>query len=415
VTAPCTGLWSHRDFLRLWAAQTVSGFGARIAREGLPWAAIITLKAGPEAMGIFAALALGPQAAVGLFAGDLVDRLPKKPLMITADLARAVILILVPVMALAGRLTLMELYVAGALMGVFNVLFDVADHAFLPSLVASSELIDGNAKLATTDAAAEVSGPAIAGTLVQLVTAPLAVALCALTYLASALFLVRIGAREPGSAERASQGPARFDLGAGLRIALAHPLVRPLFLSEVTRAFFGAFFAALYLIFAFRNLHLTPLLVGVAVAAGGIGGLAGAVLSPHIVGRLGVGPTIILTGLSGVLTLWLIPLAGGPPLVALMFLLVPQVLGDGLQTVAEVSATSLRQTVLPTAALGRAGGAFAFGVGLMGVAGALAGGVLSAHIGARWTLSIAAAGLAAASLFAVFSPLRTLRAATPGP
>ncbi|HVM99598.1 MAG TPA: MFS transporter [Caulobacteraceae bacterium] len=409
MTAPQKGLWSHRDFLRLWAAQTVSSFGARIAREGLPWAAVITMKAGPEAMGIFAALALGPQAAVGPFAGHLVDRLPKKALMIAADLARMAILIVVPVTALVGRLTLTEIYVAGALMGVFNVLFDVADHAFLPSLVARSELLDGNAKLATTDAAAEVAGPAIAGSLVQLITAPFALAVCAFTYLASALCLAGIGRKE----ETARPEPAPFDLAAGLRIALGHPLVRPIWLGDVTRSFFGNFFAALYLLFATRDLHLTPALLGIAIAGGGVGGLAGAALAPRLAARLGVGPTIILPGLAGALTLWLIPLAGGPPLVALMFLLVPQVLGDGLQMAAEINATSLRQTVLPAAALGRAGGAFAFGAGLMGVAGALVGGFAGGLIGARWTLSVAAAGIAAASLFAMFSPLRTLRTAPP--
>ena len=143
--------------------------------------------------------------------------------MIVADLDRMAIMIAVPAAALAGRLTLPEVYVAGALMGVFNLLFDVADHAFLPSVVAPSELLDGNAKLATTDAAAEVTGPAVAGTLVQLITAPFALAVCALTYLASALFLA--GIRRSDEAPRAA--PQRFDLVAGLRIALSHALVRP--------------------------------------------------------------------------------------------------------------------------------------------------------------------------------------------
>ena len=179
----------------------------------------------------------------------------------------------------------------------------------------------------------------------------------------------------------------------------------------MTRAFFGNFFAALYLLFATRDLHLTPLLIGVAIAGGGVGGLAGAALAPRLAARFGGGPTILLPGLAGALTLWLIPFAGGPPLVALMFLLVPQVLGDGLQTAAQINATSLRQTVLPTAALGRAGGAFAFGGGAMGVAGALVGGFVGALIGARWTRLIAAVGIAAASLsliLAAFGPCARL-------
>ncbi|HLY78483.1 MAG TPA: MFS transporter [Caulobacteraceae bacterium] len=402
-------LWGHRDFLRLWGAQAVSSFGARIAREGLPIAAVITLKAGPQAIGLFAALTLAAQAAVGLFAGALADRLPKRRLLIAADVARALVLAAIPLAALAGRLTLVEIYLAAVLLGAANVVFDVADHAYLPSLVDRADLTEANAKLSATEAVAEVGGPALTGVLVGVIAPPLAVGLNAITYLASALMLGRIrgGARSPAP-DAAPAEPPRLDLTAGLRLVLAHPLVRPLWLADVGKSFFGYFFAALYILLALNVLKLTTPMLGLTIAMGGIGGLAGAALAPWLTRRLGPGRMILASGLAGGATLFLIPLAAGPPLVAMAILAAAQLIGDALQTTAGIGSATLRQTILPPEQLGRAGGAFATGAAAAGVAGALTGGALGAAMGPRETLLIAAAGVTAASLFVLFSPLRNL-------
>jgi predicted MFS family arabinose efflux permease len=405
------GLLGDRDFMRLWGAQAVSSFGARIAREGLPMAAVITLKAGPQALGVFAALVLGAQAAVGLFAGVLADRLPKRRLLIAADLARALVLAAVPVAALTGRLTLAEIYLAAVLMGAANVVFDVADHAYLPSLIDTADLTEANARLSATEAVAEVGGPALTGVLVGVMAPPIAVGLNALTYLLSALLLSRIR----GDARHARAGdaePFRLDLAAGLRLVLANSLIRPLWLADVGKSFFGNFFAALYILLALNVLRLSTPMLGLTIALGGVGGLAGATLAPWLTRRLGAGPTILLTGLAGGAMLFFIPLAAGPPLAAMAMLAAAQLVGDGLQTVSAIGSASLRQSVLPPHQLGRAGGAFATGAAAAGVAGALAGGGLGAAIGPRETLLIAAAGVTAASLFVAASPLRRL-AGTP--
>jgi len=408
------GLWGHRDFMRLWTAQAISTFGARIAREGLPMAAVVTLQAGPEAVGLFAALRLGSQGLAGLIAGPLADRLPRRALLVGADLARAAVLTLVPLAALIGRLTLAEIFLAGVLMGAFNVVFDVADHAFLPSLLAHSELVEGNAKLATTEAVAEVAGPALYGALFSLMAPPLALGVNAATYLASAALLGRIrGAREAHPALPDGEPPASLLRGFGA--ALAHPLVRPLWLADVTRAFFGGFFSALYILFAFRWLHLTAWMFGITVALGGVGGLAGATLAPRLLARLGFGRAILLAGASGAALQVFVPLASGAPLVAMGFLCVAQLFGDGLQTAADIGSVSLRQSLVPAHELGRVGGAFASGQGLMGVAGALAGGWAGAALGPRGTLYLAAAGLTAASAFVALSPLRRLRTPAQAP
>jgi Major Facilitator Superfamily len=413
MNTPASGLWRHPDFLRLWGAQAISSFGARIAREGLPMAAVISLKAGPAALGLFAALTLGAQAAVGVFAGVLTDRVPKRRLLIAADLARALVLAAIPLAALAGRLSLLEIYLGGVLMGAANVVFDVADHAFLPAVIDAADLADGNARLAATDAVAEVGGPALAGLLFQLVSPPIAVAVNAATYLASALLLGRV--RKSGANVPPPHGdtPAGLDLTAGLRLVLAHPLVRPLWLSDVARSFFGAFYFVLYILFSLNVLKLTPGMLGLTIAGGGVGGLAGAALAPWVTRRLGIGPAILLLGLTAGATGFLIPLAVGPPLVAMAMLILAQVVGDGLRTVSLIGAVTLRQTVLPPHQLGRAGGAFASGEATAGVLGALAGGALGAAFGPRDALLIASAGMTAASLFVAFSPLRTSAPQTP--
>ena len=404
-----SSLWGHRDCMRLWGAQAVSSFGARIAREGLPMAAVITLKAGPQALGVFAALVLGAQAAVGLFAGALTDRLPKRRLLIAADLARALVLAAVPLAALAGRLTLVEIYLAAVLMGAANVVFDVADHAYLPSLIDNADLTEGNAKLSATDAVAEVGGPALTGVLVAVMAPPIAVGLNALTYLVSALLLGRIRGDTPPTPAPDGE-PFRLDLGAGLRLVLSNPLVRPLWLADVGKSFFGNFFAALYILLALNVLRLSTPMLGLTIAMGGVGGIVGAVLAPRLSRRLGPGPSILLAGVAGAATLFLIPLAAGPPLAAMAMLAAAQLVGDGLQTIAGIGAASLRQTVLAPGQLGRAGGAFATATAAAGVAGALTGGLLGSAIGPREALLIAAAGVTAASLLLVFSPLRRLRA-----
>ena len=409
MTNDAPGLWRHSGFLKLWAAQAVSGFGARIAREGLPMTAVLLLKAPPAAMGALAAIGLGAYAVGGLVAGRLADRLPGRALLIAADLGRTAVMVAIPAAALLHALTLPELAAAMALMSALTVIFDVADHAFLPRLVTRAQLIDGNAKLATTDSLAEVGGPAIAGGLFQLLSAPIAVAPCALTYLASALILATIPPPRPQGGH--APAPRRAGPAAGVGIVLAHPLVRPIWLMARAGDVFGWFFGALYLIYALDVLRLSPTMLGFTIAAGGVGALIGASAAPAINRRLGAGPSIVVSGLAMGLTTFLVPLAHGAPALAMALLVAAQLAGDALRTVMQIGQTSLRQAVLAPADLGRAAGAFATGQGLAGVAGALIGGALGSWLGPRETLFLAAAGMTAAPLIGLASPLWRAREA----
>jgi len=411
-TAP-GGLWRHADFLRLWSAQTVSAFGARIAREGLPMAAVVALAASPAQLGVLAAFSMGPSVIVGLFGGGMVDRARRRPILIASDLARALVLASVPAAAVLHLLGMPHIYAASALVGGFSVVFNIADHAYLPVLVEREQLVDGNAKLAATESIAEIGGPTAAGILFQAFTAPLALAVNAATYLVSALFLMGIRKVEPPLPASAPPGHVLSDFTAGLKIAMSHPVVRPLLLITTASALFGSFYSALYTLYCIRVLGLTTAMLGLTIAAGGVGALIGAGLVKPLVGRLGIGSSLLVAWIATSASSLLIPFAWGGPVAAMAFLVAAQLLGDSLGTVVEIAARTIRQSVLPLEVMGRVGAVFAAAGGATGVAGALLGGWLGSSVGPREALVVASAGLIAAPLLGVLSPLRTLVTAEP--
>lgn len=406
---PSGALWAHAGFMRLWAAQTVSAFGSRIAREGFVMTAILTIHAAPAELGVLTALARGPGAIVGLIAGGIVDRSRRRHVMIFSDLVRVALILTVPVTAWLHLLTMMQLYVCAALVGGASVLFEIADHAFLPSLIERDLLLEGNAKLSTTDAVAEIGGPAMAGTLFQLFTAPFAMLGTAVTYLISALFLFTVPARELPPEKSTRKSRWYRDVADGFNAIMAEPLVRPLLGMGIIFPFFGSFFGPLYLLFGLKVIGLSPALMGLNIACGGVGALFGANLSSTLARRIGVGPTIWGCCLAYTAFLMLVPLAHGPLWFGTAMLMIAQLGGDGFAVAFMVPATSLRQAALSPALLGRVAAFFHAVNGGMTVLGAILGGLLGDWLGIRETLFIAVAGMAVAPLFAVFSPLRNLR------
>jgi predicted MFS family arabinose efflux permease len=405
-------LWRHADFLRLWAAQAVSAFGSRITREGLPLAAVLTLDATPAQLGLLAALGYGPGLVVGLFAGGWADRRRRRPLLIGSDLLRALLLLSIPLAAWSGQLAMAQLYVVAALVGAATVVFDIADHAYLPSLVDRDQLMDGNSKLGVTESVAEVGGPALAGVLFQILSAPFALVVNAGTYLASAAFLATIRRREtPPDPEPRGRHPFA-DLMTGLRAIAAQPLVRPLLAMTVAQGFFGAFFAALYMLFAIQVLRIPPALLGLIIAMGGVGALAGALLARLASARLGPGPAIIAMGGAGALALLLVPAAPRDPVAGPAFLIAAQLIGDAFMVAAIIPAVTLRQSLFPPTILGRTSAVFHVAGGGVMVLGALAGGALGQWLGVRETLWIGAVGVLLGPLIALMSPLRRLRSLT---
>ncbi|HZZ31256.1 MAG TPA: MFS transporter [Phenylobacterium sp.] len=408
-STPRSPLWRQDDFLRLWSAQTISDFGAWITRTGLPMMAVLGLAATPGQLGLLSALSSGAAVLVGLTAGDFVDHAGRRPVLIAADLARAAILITLPIAAWLHLLSLLQVYAAAALVAAASVLFDIADHAYLPGLVGKVLVTDANAKLSATESIAEMTGPAVAGLLFQWLTAPIAVAVNAATYLASAAMLARIRTAEPPLATGRRRHGWVDGVITGARTAWTEPRVRVLLVMAMTGSLFGGFFGALYIAFVLRGLGLGPVLLGLGIAVGGFGALAGSLLAQPMARRLGVGPTICLAGALSALGTMIVLLAPANRTGAMTCLVVSQLVGDVFGVVPLVLATSLRQTLLPHSVLGRVGATFRAVSGAAAVIGALAGGALGQALGLRHTLLLAIAGLLIGPLIGALSPLRRIK------
>jgi predicted MFS family arabinose efflux permease len=403
------GLWRHPDFMRLWIGQTISEFGSVVTRDALPLLAVLTLSATPAQMGVLAALGSLPALLIGLPAGAWVDRLRRKPIMIASDVASAALLVTIPIAWLLGALRIEQLYVVAALAGALALLFDVAYTSYLPSLVDREHVVEGNSKLSASESVAEVGGSALAGALVQILSAPLTILIDAASFLVSAVSLLLIHKPEPRPAP-VEQPNLRREIADGLRALFGQPVLRAMALARITATFFGNFYAALYVMYAIRELGIGPAVLGLIIASGGIGSFLGALLAGPLARRLRLGTLLIgCTIVGGALGL-LTPLAAGQSLVvAATFLFVGQISGDMLDTVYLIHALSLRQVITSDAMLGRMNASMEFLQGGVATAGVLAGGLLGEAIGVRGAVWIAALGSGAEFLWLLFSPVRALR------
>ncbi len=399
---PSGGLWRHADFLKLWAAQSLSALGSRITRTALPMIAILTIGATPTEIAILSALGVAPGVVVGLVAGGPVDRSLKRPLLVATDLLRAALILTIPFAAWSGFLSMPQLYLVAACIGAATALFRIADNAYLPPLVGKDQLVEGNAKLEATDSIAESVGPGLAGILIQAMSAPFAVIVDAVTYLWSASMLSRIRAAEAPAATDERTGIVD-DVKAGLHACLHEPAVARLLAAETLMMLFGGFFNTLYMILALERLALSPLAVGLVISVGGIGSFLGALMAERVASQFGLGPTLLATLTLGNAAALLIPLSEVAGPLAIPSLVAHQLIGDAFLSIYLIHALSLRQRVLPIAVLGRTSATFQVATGLAMPLGALVAGPLADAIGFSTTLWIGAAGGLAAAL-ALTSP-----------
>lgn len=408
MATPASKLTTSPEFLKLWAAETVSVFGFQISGLALPLTAALTLRATPAQMGVLNALDTLPFLLFGLFAGALVDRIRRRPLMVRVDLVRAALLAVVPLAALLGVLHMEVLYVVAFLVGVATLLFDVAYQSFLPSVVRRDQLTDGNAKLETSRALSGILGPGLAGGLVQLVTAPIAIFVNALTFLLSAAFLGMMRVQEAPPAPSDTPNVWR-EIGEGVRVVTHNPMLRAIAACTSISNFFSAAAGAVFVLYATRTLSLNPALLGTVLGVGGAGALIGALLAARLPERFGVGRVLVVSAGLFPLSAVLVPLAR-PGLSAVLLLAAAQ-FGTGLAVlVYNVAQVSLRQAITPRRLLGRMNATMRFFVWGTMPLGALLGGALGGLLDLRVTLVLAALGQALAVLPVLLSPVRGLRA-----
>ena len=400
-------LWRDRDFLKLWTGQTISEVGSRITREGVPLTAVMLLHASPLTMGTLAALGGIAILLVAPLAGIVADRYRLRPILIAADLGRAVVIAMIPIAASRGMLRLWTLYVVVAFAGILSVFFDVAYQSLTPSLVSRDRILEANSKLALSAGAAEAVGPALSGSLIQLLTAPLAMAVDAVSFLFSAASLALI--RKPELHKPpAEHFPTVHELTAGFRFVFAHPILRPIAFRAANTSFFWGFYGALYVLYAIDTLKFTPLLLGFIVTIGGFSSLLGSAAIPWLNRRFQPGTLLIAATLVQGFSNLLIPLAQ-PGFSAILCMGGAQFFGDISFPIYNVQELTIRQALSPPEVLGRVNGAMQFMFRGIIPIGALAGGALAQYVGVRQTIFASAMGILGASLWLVFSPVRLLK------
>jgi MFS family permease len=405
---PEGGLWRHSDFLKLWSAETVSQFGTQISLLALPLVAIDVLHVSAFKVAALTTVEFLPFLLVSLPAGVWVDRLPRRPILIAGDLARAGLLASIPIAYAMDALTIWQLYGVGFFVGIATVFFDIAYQSYLPALVERQQIIDGNAKLEISRSAAQLGGPGIAGLLVGWLRAPAAILVDAVSFFGSALFIFSIRKLELSQADRAPRRKMRTELREGLSYVLRHPYLKNIAACTALFNFFGLMGFAVLLVFARRQLDLSPEAIGLAFTLSNFGPLLAALSANRIFARLGVGRTIIVSSILGGPMFLVIPFA--PHGQAALAWLIPAILVGGFMGVVyNIAQVSLRQAITPERIQGRMNSVMRFIVWGAIPLGSFTGGVLSSVIGLKTTLIVSGVGCSFAFLPVLFSPVRSVR------
>jgi len=444
--APRRSLFRHPNFAKLWTAATVSLFGTQVSQIAIPFIAAVVLNASAGQVGLLTTIEFLPFLLFTLPAGVWVDRFPKKRILVIGDLGRAAMLVSIPIAYALGALTIWQLYVVGFVNGLMTVFFDVADQSYLPTILERDELIEGNAKLQISQSSAQILGQPFGGGIVALVTAPVAVLIDAVSYVGSAgliLWIRETGRRAGGTArgtpaaaaveaddvapsptaaasvrvESAVADPTemsaspvggmRSQIADGLRFILHHEYLANIAATTGTSNLFSNIAFAIFPVFAYKVLLLSPAAVGTIGGLAGVGVLLGALVANRVQARLGVGRTIILAAAATGPVALLMPLA--TPDIAFWFLSVSFFLTGALNVVYNVSQVSLRQAITPEHFLGRMNATMRFLVWGTIPIGSLIGAGLSEVIGVRATIWVGSLLTLLAFLPVLFSPVRHIQ------
>jgi MFS family permease len=401
---PGTSLLREPDFRRFWLAGVVSALGSGVTALALPLTAVLLLGAGAMEMGVLRASATFPVLLLALVAGVWVDRLPRRPIMVGADLGRGALLAVVPLAAAVGALRIELLWAVAFAVGVLTVVFDLAATSYPPTLVPRGRLVDANATLQAGGHAVGALGPGAAGWLVQVVGAPFVVALDALSFVVSAVLLA--GIRAPEGAPRPARAGLRREIGEGVGAVWHDPVLRAMIAATTVGSGGGAVFAAVFVLYAVQEIGADPAALGLIFAGSSLAGLAGAALAGRLAARLGVGGALVAGGaliVSGFVLVLFVP----PGPVGVVALGACQLLFGFGMSAYSVTQISLRQAITPAHLLGRVNATRRVTVFGIQPVGALVGGALGEAAGLYAPLVLAAALQVVSLAMVLASPLRT--------
>jgi MFS family permease len=405
------GLLRHGDFMKLWTAETISQFGTQVSLLALPLIAALTLNVSPFEFGLLATIEFLPFILLSLPAGVWVDRLRRRPIMIVGDVGRGIALLSIPIAVYLDVLTIWQLYLVGFINGCLTVFFDVAYQSYLPSLVERDDILEGNSKLEISRSAAQIGGPGVAGFLIGIVTAPIAIIVDSISFFVSALLVFIIRRPEPpvvrpvtADGEKAGM---RTEVAEGLRYVLRHPYLRYIAACTATSNLFSNVGFGMLLLFLVRVRGFSPETLGITFSLGAAGFLLGALTANVIGRRLGVGPTIIISAVIFGPSFLLVPLA--PPDLALPLVAGALFLGSFGGSVYNINQVSFRQAITPERMQGRMNATMRFIVWGTIPIGAISGGFLGGAIGLHETIWIAAIGGSFSFVPLLLSPLLSLK------
>ncbi|WP_248146729.1 MFS transporter [Microbacterium aoyamense] len=401
-------LWRDANFMRMWGGQAFSQFGAQITELAIPVLAVLILNATEFEVGVLTASGFAAFLLVGLPAGAWIDRMRKRHVMIVADAVRAIALAALPLLWWAGVLHMWHLYVVALIMGIATVFFDVSYQSIVPSLVRPTQIAEANGKFESTAQVANIAGPAVGGWLVAVVTAPFAIVVTVFTYIASFIVLSFTRDNEVVTPKH-ERAPIMHEIGEGIRWVFGNRYLRRIVGCTGLSNFASNISFTLLPIFLLRELGFSPASLGLVFALGSVGGLLGAMATPHIVRWVGEARAIPVSAIAFSIAGLFLPVAALVPTIALPLLTVQMFIGSFMVLLYNITQVTFRQRVTPPRLLGRMNASIRFVVwGVTPIAALLAGG-LGAWLGVTTTMWIGAVLGLASALFVVTGPFWTLR------
>lgn len=404
---PADALWRDRRFATYWTGQAISQLGDRVSELALPLIAVTMLHATSTEVGVLTAAVWAPNL-LSMLTGAWVDRQPRKqPLLVLGDLIQSVAILSLPIAYWLGSITLGQLFVVALVAGAGGTLYQTAYSNFFVALVRRDQYVEANSLLSATRSGSFIAGPALAGLLVQMLTAPVAMLVDSVSFLVSAVLIRRVRVDEPQP--EPSQRRLLRHAAEGMRYLWRHPYMSASLRCCTTLNFFSFVVTALLVLFASRALGLSAAVIGLAFGTGAVGGLVGAVLAPRVARRLGVGPTIAVGTVLFSAPFALLPLASGSDWTKAGVLALVEMLSAAGIMLFDVNLNALQTAVTSDAMRSRVSGAFSsvnYGIRPLG---GLVGGVAGDLIGIGPTLIVAAVGGSLSALWLVRSPIMSTR------